>query len=169
MAVLLLIPARLRARLRAVLSVFCSVLPPGPATVLQLIPVGERPQGRPPGVLTERLAEDVRQLPDVFGELAHLSAKKAADKGAAAEPRTQALGTNNVLDFIGMIITATLMVLIVNVLITFMDASRASKIHSPRDRNLDWPCRRGGGSEMAHDLEADPGIRGTLNLPREMT
>jgi hypothetical protein len=33
-----------------------------------------------------------------------------------------------VLDFIGMIITATLMVQIVNVLITFMDASRASKI-----------------------------------------
>jgi len=32
------------------------------------------------------------------------------------------------LDFIGMIITATLMVLIVNVLITFMDASRASKV-----------------------------------------
>jgi hypothetical protein len=33
-----------------------------------------------------------------------------------------------VLDFIGMVITATLMVLVVNVLIIFMDASRASKI-----------------------------------------
>ena len=32
------------------------------------------------------------------------------------------------LDFIGMVITAALMVLVVNALTTFMDASRASKI-----------------------------------------
>src|SRR5262249_14200430 len=39
-----------------------------------------------------------------------------------------ALRANPMLDFIGMITTAALMVLIVNVLITFMDASRASKV-----------------------------------------
>ena len=32
------------------------------------------------------------------------------------------------LDFIGMVITAALMVLVVNALITFMDVSRAAKI-----------------------------------------
>src|SRR5262249_41995812 len=35
---------------------------------------------------------------------------------------------NSMLDFIGMVITATLMVLVVNTLITFMDVPRAAKV-----------------------------------------
>src|SRR5262249_59104778 len=38
------------------------------------------------------------------------------------------LAVNDMLDFIGLIVTTALMVLIVNTLITFIDASRAAKV-----------------------------------------
>ena len=52
------------------------------------------------------------------------------------------------LDFIGRVITAALILLVVNALTTFMDVSRVAKI-TLAALNLDRTCRRGGRSRVA--------------------
>jgi|EndMetStandDraft_8_1072994.scaffolds.fasta_scaffold779587_2 hypothetical protein len=50
------------------------------------------------------------------------------------------------LDFIGMIITAALMMLVVNALTTFMDLAFREGYTGGRDWRLDRPCCRGSDS-----------------------
>ena len=54
------------------------------------------------------------------------------------------------LDFIGRVITAALILLVVNALTTFMDVSRVAKITlAALIGVLDRTCRRGGRSRVA--------------------